>query len=105
MKRPVLLQAVTTADRHQAIAAVNDTLSARAGWVVDAHFFSNKAVTIRFSIPREKFPDWLGDLAKAHLRLDASTLPDAGDEITGSLSITFLHDEPDMAREIPAVPG
>jgi hypothetical protein len=26
-------------------------------------------------------------------------------EVSGSLSVTFIHDEPDLRREIPAVPG
>jgi hypothetical protein len=105
VKRPLLLQAITSADRHQVVAAVNDSLSARAGWVVDAHFFSNKAATIRFTIPRMALQAWLDDLAAARLRLDPTPLPEIGDEIAGSLSITFLHDEPDLVRDIPAVPG
>jgi hypothetical protein len=87
------------------VAAVNDSLSAHAGWVVDAHFFSNKAATIRFAIPHAAFQNWLADLAAAQLRLDPIISPGDDGEIVGSLAITFLHDEPDLVREIPAVPG
>ncbi|MFN4311384.1 MAG: hypothetical protein ACK4FK_12430 [Ferrovibrio sp.] len=104
--RPLLLQAVTKADRHLAVAATNDSLLTYGGWIVDSHFFSNKAATIRLVIPANRLPDWLDQLNQAGLKFDPIDPPPQADgEISISLSITFIHDEPDLARDIPAVPG
>ncbi|WP_341894067.1 hypothetical protein [Ferrovibrio terrae] len=105
--KPLLLQAVTTADRHQAVTAACDSLATHSGWVVDAHFYSNKAATIRFTIPIVTLTNWLDDLRKAGLCVDEPAPPAQGtaEEISGSLAITFIHDEPDLAREIPSIPG
>jgi hypothetical protein len=104
--RPLLLQAVTTTDRHLAVAATNDSLLTCGGWVVDSHFFSNKAATIRLVIPADRLPDWLDQLGQIGLKLDSIDPPPQADgEISISLSITFIHNEPDLARDIPAVPG
>ncbi len=113
MRRKFLnLSGITAIERHQAISAASDAITAGGGWIIDHTLFSNMMATIRFSLP----PDGQGILQKQieaadiHLDADSSAAlnqisPSTQDEILGALNLTFVHHEPDLRMEIPAVPG
>jgi hypothetical protein len=108
----------TRADRHQMIFAARDAITSSGGWVTDFKLFSNLSVCLNFEISR-------GGVARLHTSLDelGVTLSDeseraltefsrerperraAGGEVLGTLQIAFVHDEPDLRIEVPAVPG
>lgn len=105
---------VTTADRHEVTVAIDRAILASEGWVVDHTLFSNIAITIRLSLPTGKLGDFRQRVGEAGVRLnDASAEQsqivarddDREAELTVSLNITFIHDEPDLRRTVPAVPG
>ena len=82
--------------------------------MVDHTLFSNIAITIRLSLPIGKLGDFRSRLGEAGVRLDDASAEqsqiiarddDGEAEITVSLNITFVHDEPDLRRPVPAVPG
>lgn len=116
MRIPItMLTGVTRANRHQVSADINDGVIAAGGWVSDHTFFSNIATTFRVVLPPEglgRFRD-LVTAAGVHLDVDSEAAIDAllekqkglPEEIPASLNVTFIHDEPDLKREIPAVPG
>jgi hypothetical protein len=108
----------TRADRHQTISAARDAITSSGGWVTDFKLFSNISVCLNFEISR-------GGVARLHSSLDALGVnlsgeseralagfggagPErqaAGGEVPGTLQITFVHDEPDLRIEVPAIPG
>ncbi|MBP2297645.1 hypothetical protein [Azospirillum picis] len=95
--------------------AVSEAISASGGWIVDHTLFSNIMATIRFAIPPAGLDDLKGRIMAAGIRLETADRPEpqqAGskdprpqDEILGSLNLTFIHNDPDLRIELPAVPG
>ncbi len=119
MQKPLFINAITTVDRYKMTQRVEQTVSACGGWIVNHHAFSNIALSLEFEMPKAKAGVLVAALAAAGLRLSDKTMADAqeigsesetgslmpDEELTGYISITFVHDEPDMRREIPAIPG
>ena len=113
--RPKLLMisGFTKHNRHQVTTDVTDAILGAGGWVAHHTLFSNIAITIQFALPADGFETFLRRIAEAGVHLDAdsedrvsrATAPRAartGDIVT-TLNVTFLHDEPDLRREVPAV--
>ncbi|OKH87268.1 hypothetical protein [Thalassospira sp. TSL5-1] len=110
----LVFQAITSRDRHLVVRQVQDALTLARGWVDDAHFYSNKMTTIRFTLAAGDLPVFrttlqeygvmIEDVTRPGIGAGVASLPDDA-EISGSLQITFLHNEPDLKQVIPAVPG
>lgn len=112
---PLRLAAVSAHPRHALIGQLVDALN-DLGWVLESHPYSNLALAIHFELsPRQLsrlrarlagMPLVLSDPSLAALaRLEATPVAELADPVPGSLHITFLHSEPDLHSEIPAVPG
>lgn len=111
----LMMSGVTKADRHRVTAEVNDAISAAGGWVINHTLFSNIAITIQCSLLAERLDDFRERVIGAGVRLDDESLARIGAavaqhasetmDMTASLNVTFIHDEPDLRREVPAVPG
>ncbi len=111
----LMMSGVTKADRHQVTVDVNDAISAAGGWVVDHTLFSNIAITIQFSLPSLSLNDFRNSVVAANVKLDDDSIARIKSmvgkhapkplDIAASLNITFIHNEPDLRREVPAVPG
>ena len=110
-----MLSGVTHANRHQVTAEVNDAVVSAGGWVTDHTFFSNIATNFRMVLTPHGLARFRELVLAAAVHLDDESdakladliareegLPD---ELPASLNITFIHDEPDLRREVPAVPG
>ena len=98
------IEIYTSMERNPAISIVRQGLISREGWISNHQLFSNKLASIAFEMPSDGLAGFLADLKSAGLKpqYDAA-LPAVGDrEITGTIALTFLHDEPDMKREVPA---
>lgn len=108
---PIQLSAVTRENRLLAVDAAKDAVSACGGWIDDFQMFSNKMTCIRFEMPAAQGPALAEKLDLARIRLDAEARQRALDaaeragDVRMSLQITFIHDEPDLRREVLAVPG
>jgi len=113
MQRIIRLSAVSSADRNTLISGVSDTVSLAGGWIEDVHFFSNISIALHFVIPagaRSMFVKLLGSQSMA---LDSDDidkftelLPGGeNEEVSCTLQITFNHNDPDLRRHIPSVPG
>ena len=111
----LMISGVTKAERHNVTSEVNNAVSAAGGWIIDHTLFSNIAITLRFSLPSQRLDEWRRRVVAAGVRLDEDSLakvralmekaaPRPAD-LTVSFNVTFIHDEPDLRREIPAVPG
>jgi hypothetical protein len=115
-----MLSAVTRVNRHAAMAGINDAINS-LGWIEQHVLFSNIQVNFRFNMAAAKLPALAERLDALGVHLDAAASQEIAElvrkaegngggkadaaELPASLAVTFLHNEPDMKREVPAVPG
>ena len=108
-QRRCYLRGLTRVERLTALTRLEEAIGRADGWLLDFHLFSNLAAAFHLEIPPHRFPELLAALEEAGFSLDPpETGPSAGEEageLAVTLQITFLHDEPDLRREIPAIPG
>jgi len=114
--RPIMLSAVTRVNRHAAMADINDAINS-LGWIEQHVLFSNIQVNFRFHMEAAKLPALAERLDALGVHVDAAASQEIAErvrkaegkadaaELPASLAVTFLHNEPDMKREVPAVPG
>jgi hypothetical protein len=105
----LLLSAVTNRERNGATAFVFDCINMLAGWVDDVHMYSNMMTTITFTMKEDRLGEFVDALAGAGISVELAK--DDGlaamrpVERSCSLQISFIHNEPDLTREVPAIPG
>ncbi|NVK33705.1 MAG: hypothetical protein HWE23_04435 [Rhodobacteraceae bacterium] len=109
MKRLIQMQAATRKNRFEVGRFVVDQIGALDGWVEDVQLYSNKMSTTRMTLPVGRYRDFVDALNAYGVPVE---LPDAFDvlpqesaERSASLQISFVHEEPDTSRPLPAVPG
>ena len=97
------------------LSRVRRAISDSGGWILDIRLFSNVSVCLRFEIPFDLVKRLREELEASGLVLSGKS-PDghsdftadgseAHEDIAGSLQITFVHSEPDLKIEVPAIPG
>jgi hypothetical protein len=99
----------TRAGRHEVTSCVTDLVLRVGGFVLDAQRFSNKALVLKLQLPSVRYTQFISGLTECSVNLDGDP-PAAHEsvvsgEISGSLHVRFIHDEPDLRIETPAVPG
>jgi len=99
------------------IARVRTAITASGAWVVDVNLFSNVSVCFNFEVPSSRVEQLRDALAATDLHFtkesegSLASLPDRDHarsqavDVTGSLQITFIHNEPDLRIEVPRIPG
>lgn len=108
------LDGFTKAERIQMTTQVSDAISKAGAWITDFHQYSNILICINFQVPIANLDKLAATLQETGLHLSQesldqlmpandSTLKD--EECGGTLQITFVHNEPDLLREVPVVPG
>ncbi len=99
----------THQDRHHVTTKVKDAINTCGGWIVDFQLFSNLALSLHFEIPKQALTTLQEALQTSGIKISPDSLaaiqfahsnPRA--EIKGSLQITFIHNEPELRREVPA---
>jgi hypothetical protein len=105
----VMLTAVTRVERKAATHLVFETVNQLGGWIDDVHMYSNLMNTIRFTLQAGAFVALIAALEKAGLALaepqGLAAIRDPAAETMATLQLTFIHDEPDLRRDVPSVPG
>jgi len=115
MARPRLLQiqGSTRAERLAVTAQASEAVIACRGYILDYHQFSNMAVCFTIEIPPARLTELRAQLAALEIDLKPPAPEEqallsaaaAPDEVAASLRIAFIHNEPDLRIEIPAIPG
>ncbi|GEO84210.1 hypothetical protein GCM10007920_45400 [Ciceribacter naphthalenivorans] len=104
-----MLSAITRRERRDATRFVFDTVNTLGGWIDDVRMYSNMMNTIRLTLAAGACPALIAALRDGGIVVDepaAEPAPsDPAAERMATLQITFIHDEPDLRREVPAVPG
>ncbi len=109
MSRLVMITAVTRQERRAATSFVFAAVQSLGGWIEDVQMYSNIMNTIRLVLPAGRFQALADTLSEAGISLDLPpelaqpANPDA--ERPATLQVTFVHNDPDLRREIPSVPG
>ena len=116
MKRKFLtLSGIAKRDRNRVISDINAAISASGGWIVNHTLFSNMAITLQMELPCSGLEKFQNHLSLAEVVLQDESCLDLGkmilkqslvsEDIKTSLNVTFIHDEPDVRRQVVAVPG
>jgi len=98
------IEIVTRAERNQALSLANDAIGAVEGWIVSHQLFSNMSATLIFELPATNCEKLLARLRDAGFKPTLKDDYPAGQkgDVRGNLVFTFIHDEPDMKRAVPA---
>jgi hypothetical protein len=108
------LDGFTKAERIQMTARVSEAINQAGAWIIDFHLYSNILICINFEVPIANLERLAASLQETSLHLSQESLAQLmpankstpkEKELVGTLQITFVHNEPDLLREIPAVPG
>jgi len=97
----------TAMERNEAISRVRQVIGACGGWIVDHALLSNLAATINFEVPAGNAGAFVAKLREAEFKPEIDgDLPrgdkggEAGD-LRGQVSLSFIHQEADMRRDVP----
>jgi hypothetical protein len=105
----VILTAVTRVERKAATSFVFDTVNRLGGWIDDVRMYSNLMNTIRLTLSAGAFADLVAALEAGGIAVEPPQGPgeirDPALERMATLQLTFIHDEPDLRRELPPIPG
>jgi hypothetical protein len=75
MQRPdVSLFAVTRANRHSAVTAIESAVSEIGGWIDDVNIFSNLAIAMQCVIPTARSVEFGQKLQSIGLRIDPDNI-------------------------------
>jgi hypothetical protein len=98
------VEIITAIDRNEALSIVRKALASSGGWIIDHALFSNLTATISFELPLGKTRKLVAALENAGLSTKVEGgLPKTGEGDTrGAIHLTFLHDERDLKRDVPA---
>ncbi|MBI4781075.1 MAG: hypothetical protein HY785_07090 [Oscillatoriophycideae cyanobacterium NC_groundwater_1537_Pr4_S-0.65um_50_18] len=108
------LDGFTKADRIQMTDRVSEAINQAGAWITDFHLYSNLLICINFQVAIADVGRLAITLPETGLHLSQESLKQLTSvrdstlnekELGGTLQITFVHHEPDLLRDVPAVPG
>lgn len=107
------LNGYTKAERIQMTDRVSEAISQSGAWITDFQLFSNISICINFQVPNTCLGNLAAKLQETGVHLNQESLdqltptdaPLKEEDLSGTLQITFIHNEPDLLRDVPAVPG
>jgi hypothetical protein len=108
------LDGFTRAERIEMTDRVSEAISQAGAWITDFHLYSNILICINFQVPIANLDRLSAKLQETGLQVSQESLNQLmpthasmlkEQELVGTLQITFVHNEPDLLRDVPAVPG
>ena len=111
------LQGLSRLPRNATIWHVKEAIGRSGAFLTNATMFSNVAITITLEVEADRlralwgalettglqlFDESVAELAKLCESIGPEGLSDH--ELAGTLHITFVHNEPDLEIDVPAVP-
>lgn len=108
------LDGFTEAERIGMTDRVSEAINQAGAWITDFHQYSNILICINFQVSIVNLDRLAVTLQETGLQLSQESLEQLmsthdsmlkEQELVGTLQITFIHNEPDLIRDIPAVPG
>jgi len=108
------LDGFTRAERIGMTNRVGEAINQAGAWITDFHLYSNILICINFQVSIANLERLSATLEASGLQLSQESLEQLmpnkdpmlkEQELVGTLQITFVHNEPDLLRHVPAVPG
>jgi len=102
------------------ISRVKEAIQKGSGYILDFHMFSNRSICLNFELPLGKIGKLRDELRATGLLLDDASLSvldpcsrraeqlsekESASEVSGTLKISFIHNDPDLRIEVPPIPG
>ena len=115
----IFLDAFTRLPRNEMITRAERAISESGGWVLAHHLYSNLAISLAFEITVANMAGLLDHLHETALTLTSTSVAElmsfekgclgskaeSNENVIAYLHITFIHNEPDLRRDVPAIPG
>jgi hypothetical protein len=94
----------TAIERNEAIAKAREVIDQSGGWISSHTLLSNLAATINFELPLNRAMPFIQKLNEVGFQPKVEgAMPKSEDgDLRGQLTLTFVHHEPDLKREVPA---
>ena len=119
MSKFIRIYGFTRKERNLIIGSVGEAIGTAGGWILDSKMYSNKSIAIIFELPLLSLKTLYDELNAIELKLteeskknfeefSSISLDDKNQStlnVTGTLQITFIHNDPDLRIEVPAIPG
>ena len=108
------LDGFTRAEQIGMTNRVSEAINRAGAWITDFHLYSNILICINFQVSFANLARLSATLQETGIQLSQESLEQlmsAHDpmvkeqELLGTLQITFIHNEPDLLRDIPAFSG
>lgn len=98
------LSAMTVIERQSALTAVKSAIAKAGGWISGHSLFSNAAATVTFEIPAGRIEELAANLCAEGVNVSIETsLPSSEEDVIAILGITFISNELELRREVPAL--
>jgi len=101
--RLLRIEACTRQPYAGALFEATTMIGEQGGWLVDQKIYSNMLATINFALPEKAYAPLVAALAAMGFTIMSAPESDGASEaeIYGQLSLTFLHNDPDLRRDVP----
>lgn len=98
------IEIATRIERNQALTLISELISGADGWIVSHQLFSNLSATINMEIPASGVEGFVSRLKEAGFvpQVQGELPAISHGDVRGCVALTFIHDEPDMKRDVPA---
>lgn len=109
--RNIQLEGYTRISRHEMIAKLRDAFQAACADLIDFQMFSNTAVSLIFEVRAANLEELESAILSTGLSLDDGSREllcngyDSDAVVSGSMNVTFIHNEPDLRIHVPPIPG
>lgn len=97
------LEIITAEERNSVITKVKEVIVSVGGWITSHQLFSNTSASINFMARYRNIDEIIDKLERLdlHPTVINDCDHDRDGEINGGVALIFIHDEPDMKREVP----
>ncbi|MFD2207763.1 hypothetical protein [Kiloniella antarctica] len=95
---------MTSMERNEAITKISDAIGHNGGWIVNHTLLSNVAATLNFELPYIQVEDFLTKLKELSFYpvVEGDVPQTKESDLRGQVTVTFMHNKPDLKRTIPA---
>lgn len=99
----IRLEAVTRRQHTLALFDVTSAISDAGGWISHHQLYSNMLAMVAFEVPAHTLAGLIAALQQAAITIHDPPPPLQGEgDVAVRLTISFLHNDPDLRRPVPA---
>jgi len=97
------LEIITRQERNSAISKIRDAVQGAGGWIISHQLYSNTIASINFELGYQDIDKFISLLLLSGLKPNVihDCPRDKYGEVRAGIAITFIHNEPDLKRDVP----